>query len=262
MPKPIERNFPPKSTVPKILFLDIETLPNVAYVWGKYEQNVLAYTQESCIATFAAKWLDHGEVFSRALPDYPGYKAGSYDDARIVRDLWELFNEADIIVTHNGIDFDNKVCAARFIYHSLNPPSPYKNVDTKRVAKRVARFNSNRLDDIGNYLSLGRKIKTDFTLWEGCITGKKQSWDQMVTYNKQDVLLLEKVYLILRPWVKDHPNFTIETRAACPKCNSNNIQYRGHVITSTRKYRKFQCNNCGGWGRVIKSEGSAETTSL
>jgi len=247
--------------MPSILFLDIETFPNIAYVWGKYDQNVIRYIQEGCIATFACKWLDRKGVIAQSLPDYEGYKPVSYDDKKLVQDLWYLLDAADIVIAHNGDDFDIRVCNAAFIRHGMKPPSPFKTVDTKKAVKRVARFNSNALDDLSSTLGMGKKLKTDFDLWEGCIAGDKKSWKQMVEYNVHDVLLLEKLYLKIRPWVRTHPNFTVETGGLCPKCNSSNVQYRGYAITSTRKYRRFQCKDCGGWGRLTKSEGSSGVTN-
>src|ERR1039458_4785789 len=105
-------------TAPKILFLDIETFPNVGYIWGKYDQNVIRYTQQSCVATFVAKWLGDSKILSKALPDYTGYKAGSYDDKAIVEDLWKLFDEADVIIAHNGDQFDIKVVVGRSEEHT------------------------------------------------------------------------------------------------------------------------------------------------
>lgn len=240
---------------PKILFLDIETFPNVAYVWGKYDQNVIAFKQESCIATYAAKWND-GKVFAKALPDYPGYKGGSYNDKGLTVDLWNLLNEADIVVAHNGDDFDLRVIRARFLAYKLPPPAPFKSVDTKKVAKKVARFNSNSLADLGEYLQEGKKIKTDFDLWKGCIEGDPESWSKMIRYNKQDVNLLAKVYNRFLPYVDNHPNMALYGQGVCPKCGSENVQYRGYAVCSTRKYRRFQCKECGGWGRATKSEPS------
>jgi predicted RNA-binding Zn-ribbon protein involved in translation (DUF1610 family) len=233
----------------KILFLDIETLPNISYTWGKYEQNVIDFHQEWCLATYAAKWIG-GKVFSKSLADYPGYKPWSYDDRELAQDLWNLFDEAEIIVAHNGDAFDIKKSNARFIFHRLNPPSPYKTVDTKKVAKAVAKFNSNKLDDLGHILIGEKKIKTDFALWHGCMSGNKKSWKQMLRYNEQDVLLLEKTYQRLLPWAKHHPNLgTIVNEFACPKCGSKALRSHGMAMTTTMKYRRLQCENCGGWTR-------------
>jgi len=237
---------------PKILFLDIETFPNIGYTWGKYEQNVIKFKQETCIATYAAKWLKRSLV-GKSLNQYSGYSPNSYDDKKLVKDIWNLLDEADIVVAHNGIDFDVKVCRARFLFHGLKPPSPFKVIDTKRVAKRVARFNSNKLDDLASYFGFGSKIKTDFDLWLGCITGDESSWDKMLKYNKHDVLLLEKLYIKLLPWASNHPNMTLYSeRSKCPKCGSQNINYRGVVTLTSGQYPKFQCQDCGGWGRSTK----------
>lgn len=252
-----------ESVVPKILILDIETFPNIGYVWGKYDQNVIRYTQQSCIATFVAKWLGEKKIISKALPDYKGYKAGSYDDKAIVADLWKLFDEADVIIAHNGDQFDIKVVMGRFVLYGMKPPAPFKTVDTKKVVKEVARYNSNSLDDLSSLLGLGKKIKTDFDLWEGCINGDQKYWGLMVKYNRMDVLLLEKLYMKLLPFAKTHPNLAFWTRGKCPKCGGHDIQYRGVARCITRQYQRFQCNACGSWGRVTKSDkaGSVDTTN-
>lgn len=233
----------------KILFLDIETLPNISYTWGKYDQNVIAFQQEGCLATYAAKWLG-GKVFSKSLPDYKGYEPWSYDDKSLTEDLWKLFDEAEIIVAHNGDSFDIKVATAKFLLHNLKPPSPYKTVDTKKAVKRVARFNSNKLDDLGETLHEGRKIKTDFELWQGCMRGDKKAWAKMCRYNEQDVILLEKLYHRVLPYIKNHPNLgAIASKFCCPKCGSQALQSRGTQITTTMRYQRFQCQQCGGWTR-------------
>jgi hypothetical protein len=250
-----------EATAPKILMFDIETLPNIGYTWQKYDQNVIKFTQQSCIATFAAKWAD-SKVFAKALPDYAGYTPGSYDDKALVEDIWKLFDEADIIVAHNGDSFDIKVAVGRFIFHKMTPPRPFKTVDTKTLAKGVARYNSNSLDDLSELLGFGNKIKTDFSLWEGCINGDPVAWKNMVKYNKKDVLLLEKLYLQLRPYAKIHPNLTFWTRGECPKCGSKNIQYRGIARCITRTYQRFQCCDCGSWGRVAKSDKDGSTSTV
>jgi DNA polymerase elongation subunit (family B) len=247
---------------PKILVLDIETFPNIGYIWGKYDQNVIRYTQQSCIATFVAKWLGDKKIISKALPDYAGYAAGSYDDKLIVADLWKLFDEADIIIAHNGDQFDIKVVVGRFLIHNMCPPRPFKTIDTKKLVKEVARYNSNSLDDLCGLLFGSHKIKTDFDLWEGCINGDRICWKNMVEYNKKDVLLLEKLYLRLMPFAKTHPNLTFWTRGTCPKCGGHNVHYRGVQRCITRQYQRFQCTDCGSWGRVAKSDKSGSVTTV
>lgn len=151
-----------KSNV-KILFLDIETFPNIGFTWGKYQQDVIEFIEEGCVACFAAKWLGE-ETFAKALPDYKGYKPKSYDDFHLVEDLWKLLNEADVIVAHKGDSFDIKIIYARFLVHNLLPPAPFKTVDTLKAVKKVARFNSNRLNDLSRMFLDDQKISTSFGL--------------------------------------------------------------------------------------------------
>lgn len=235
---------------PKILLFDLETAPNLGWVWGKYEQDVIAYEKESYLLCFAAKWLG-GKTFAHALPDYARYSQDPENDRKLVEDLWKLFDEADIIIAHNGDQFDIKKANARFLYHKLPPPSPYKTLDTKKIAKSVAMFNSNKLDDLGEHLGEGRKIKTDFSLWKGCMNGDPNSWKKMIRYNKQDVILLEKIYLRLRPFTKNHPNIGAYVGAmVCPRCGSTHLQSRGYSVSLHGRFNRFQCQTCGGWGRT------------
>lgn len=247
----------------KILFYDIETSPLLGYTWAKYEQNVLDVQREWYVLSFSAKWKDGGTI-TKALPDYKLYKKEPHNDRELIKDLWELFNEADIIIGHNSNKFDNKKSNARFIAHGLTPPEPYKTVDTLKVARQHFSFTSNRLDDLGKALGVGRKVKTGgFDLWLRCLAGDMKAWALMKKYNKQDVVLLEKVYLKLRPWATNHPNLSLfEERPICPKCGSKKIHFRGYAMTSTSKYRRFQCE-CGGWGRsrVNVREGEINTNA-
>lgn len=242
---------------PRILLFDIETAPNVSYTWGKYDQNVIEFKQEWYIMSFAYKWLDEDKVVCHALPEYKSYKKDREDDKELVKELHKLFNEADMVIAHNGDEFDIKKANARFIYHGLNPPAPYKTVDTKKIAKNNFKFNSNSLTDLGQHLGLGEKLPTGgFSLWKGCMSGDKKSWDTMIKYNKQDVKLLEQVYLKLRPWHKTHPNLGhfAEEKHSCPKCGSTHLQSRGLSKTLSSIYRRFQCQGCGAWSRAAQSE--------
>ena len=82
------------------------------------------------------------------------------------------------------------------------------------------------------------------------MTGDKRAWRKMVHYCKGDVALLEKVYLKLRPYMNNHPNIgVLNGDVVCPKCGGKNISYRGYAITAACRYRRFQCNACGGWGK-------------
>ena len=238
-----------KDVKPKILFFDIETSPNLAWVWGKYEQDVIDFNREWYILSFCAKWAG-GTTIVRGLPDYKIYAKNSQDDGEIVAELWELFNEADVIVGHNGDNFDIKKTNARFVEHGFKPPKPYKTIDTLKIARKYFKFNSNSLSDLGKKLGVGEKLKTGgFDLWLKCMNKDPQAWKKLKRYNKQDVLLLEKIYLKFRPWMTNHPNLAILSRKvdACPVCASGRLRRRGYGANRTGVYQRYVCLDCGAW---------------
>lgn len=244
----------------KILLYDIETAPNLGYIWGKYEQDVLSYTREWYMMTFSYKWLGEKKTHVVSLPDFPKtYKANPENDYELVCELWKLFNEADVVIAHNGNSFDQKKANARFIYHNIQPPRPYKQIDTKLVAKKYFNFNSNKLDDLGQYFKLGKKLPTGgFDLWKGCMAGDKKAWKTMCDYNKQDVILLEKVYLKMLPWMNDHPNVALLNgdKKGCPNCGSVDIVKRGLGYSRSSVFQRWKCKTCQSWHQSPIKDGT------
>lgn len=240
----------------KILIFDIETSPNLGYIWGKYEQNVIEYVNEWYVLCFCAKWLDKKKMFKSKLNDFKRYNKDKTNDLEVVKSMWDLFNEADVVIGHNSDKFDIKKMNARFLYHGLPPPSSYKSIDTLKIARKYFNFNSNKLDDLGNYLSLGRKLKHEgFSLWLKCMSGDKRAWNRMIRYNVQDVLLLEDIYLKFLPYITNHPNYGIYVgkEYVCPNCGSDHLQKRGFHYTKMQVYQRIQCMNCKAWSRQTKA---------
>lgn len=179
----------------KVLFYDIETRPNVAYVWGKWEQNVIEYVKEWELLSVAYKWQGEKKIHCVS-------REGEETDRSVAEKLHALFQEADVLVAHNGDSFDFKKLKARMLYHRLPATKVIKLVDTKKIAKRYFAFNGNGLDDLGQHLGLGRKFKhPGFSMWKGCMADDPKSWKQMVFYNKKDVELLESVHDTLQAGV-------------------------------------------------------------
>jgi hypothetical protein len=237
---------------PSIILLDIETSPITAYTWGTFDQNVLKVLEPSKIMSVAWKELYAEEVQVRSIFDYSGYKPGIIDDKKLVADVWKVLDRADIVIAHHGDAFDLKKLNSRFIFHGLCAPSAYKTIDTKKVASKYFKFDSNALNNLGVYLKLGEKVANGgFGLWVKCIAGDPEAWDLMKRYNQQDVALLEKVYLKLRPFMENHPNLSIITNnsegTSCPSCSSTNVTKRGFTVTKTSRRQRFQCGDCGSW---------------
>lgn len=241
-------------TPPKTLVYDLELSPTRGFCWSKWETNVIAVTNPWYILSFSAKWIG-GEHITKGLCDYKGYKPGSEDDSKLCKDLWKLLDQADIVVGQNNDSFDNKKANTRFLYWGMDPPSPYKSVDTKKLAKKSFSMFSNALDDMGEFLHLGRKVETGgFKLWEGCMAGDRKSWALMKKYNAHDVTLTERLYLKLRPW-GPHPNLEMwSDKTACPKCAGHHLQSRGVSINQSTRYKRIHCQDCGAWSRSPLNE--------
>lgn len=233
----------------RILLYDIETTPLITYKWGIWDEGVIKVVEEWYMLCLAYKWLGDKRTRVIGLPNFKTYSKQPKNDIELIKELWKLFDEAEIAVAHNGNKFDQKKAHARFAFHKLGPPSPYKQVDTRLLAKRYFSFTSNKLDDLGQHLGIGQKLPTGgFSLWEGCMRGDKKSWKTMMDYNKQDVDLLEKVYLELRPWDTAHPNVNFLTDTnGCPKCLSTDVIKQGFKFSKLTKRQQYRCKDCGGW---------------
>ena len=245
---------------PSILIVDIENSPNLAYIW----QLKTEYVNETMVAMpwymlcWCAKWLGEKPVMSSALIDFPKeYKKDPRSEKKILQKLWELLDEADIVIGHNVDGFDCKKINACFIMNNILPPSPYKTIDTLKIAKKHFMFTSNKLNSLVKYFKIGAKVETGgFKLWEECMQGNKKAWKKMVTYCKNDVILSEKVYKKLLPYITNHPNMGVYEdgiKVACPKCHSEKLVKEGFAYTNNAKYQQYSCNNCGGWCRGKKN---------
>lgn len=237
----------------RILILDIETAPNIAYVWRYFKENIAAkqVLQNGYMLSFAAKWLGEPVIF------YEDLSVQHEKDMLVV--LHKLLDEADIVVAHNGDAFDLPHIQGRFLYHGIQPPAPYKTVDTRLIAKREFNFPSNSLEYLAQVLELpiqkGKHKKfPGFELWLEILRNNPEAWEEMKDYNTDDILVLEQLYIKMRPFMRNHPNVGVfdehHDAAVCPKCGSGHIQYRGYAHTNVGRFHRFQCNDCGGWGRT------------
>lgn len=237
----------------RIVFFDIESAPNISYTWGMYDQNVIHFIEQWHMLSFSYKVSGDKTPVTYTLPDFDLYQTEPNNDRELVKKLWEVLDSADLVIGHNSDSFDLKKAAARFIYHGLPPPSPYKSVDTLKLARKLFAFNSNKLTDLCQYLGIGKKVKTGgFDLWLGCMSGDLKSWKTMAKYNAHDVALLELLYQKFRGWAPTHPDITINKKTSdvlCPTCGGNKVQKRGHRKTKMYQARLYQCQNekCFHW---------------
>ncbi len=229
---------------PLVYLIDIETSPNLGYTWGKYEQTVIRYASEWQLLSIAYKELGKGKTHYIARPDFK-----DKTDKSLAKAAWKILDEADVIIAHNGDRFDIRKLRAKFIEHGMAPPSPIKSIDTRKIARSQFMFNSNSLNDLAFTLKLGKKMQTGgFDLWLGCMAGDAKAWRKMIAYNKQDVILLEKVYQRLKSWYPNHPNLALYADVpGCPVCSSTNVQRRGYNVMKMRKNMRPHCQSCSHW---------------
>lgn len=241
------------ANAPRILIYDLEVTPTLGWVYGHYDTNVMKVEREPYVMCFGYKWLGEKTTKIISQVDFPEhYAENPYDDSLVVRELWKLLDEAQIVIAHNAQKFDNRVANERFLVHRLGPPSPYKTIDTLQVAKRYFRNGSNSLNNLCMKLDLGSKTAaTHADLWHKCVNGCEASWKKMNRYCKKDVDILEKLYLTVRPYIANHPNVAHLSGqlSGCPKCGSQKIQYRGLQKSNQATYRRVHCQDCGAWSR-------------
>jgi predicted RNA-binding Zn-ribbon protein involved in translation (DUF1610 family) len=243
----------------RILLLDLETSPNLAYVWGLWQQNVSVNQMVSSteVICFGARWYGQKKVQFSSI-HHDGKEA-------MLKAIHELLDQADAVVGWNSASFDIKHLNREFLENGLLPPSPHKDIDLMRVAKQKFRFPSNKLEYVANKLGVGSKVKhSGFDLWVKCMAGDDKAWREMKKYQIQDVNLLVDLYDKLLPWIKNHPNRAlIDGRPeACVSCGGDHLQSRGTEVTSSGAYARFQCQNCGKWQRGAKSMGTSTMRSI
>jgi DNA polymerase elongation subunit (family B) len=229
-----------------ILIFDIETAPHLAYVWSAWKNNIYKdqWQSKGYIMSFAAKWLGSDEII---------YEENRHnDDKQLVSRLFSLFDEADVVVAHNGDKFDIPYVTGRGIVHGFKPYSPFHSIDTLKVARKNMRVTNNTLEnlcvELGLPLKGGHKNFDGFKLWKECLRQNDDAWDEMKEYNVQDIVSLEALYLRLRPYMRNHPN--VSESCECPKCNSFDVQRRGYIKSKVGlTYQRYYCKSCGGWHR-------------
>lgn len=245
--------FQIKRPQPRILLLDLESAPSQAYIWRRWKENIpqARVISEGYLLTYSAKWLGSDTMIANRITN-------PEDDYNLVKELWDLYNQADIVIAHNLNKFDQPLLFARMIQHGFEPPSPTKSVDTLVIAKKNFKFPSNALDSLAVYLDIPeRKIQhSGFDLWTRCMNMEDAAFEEMLEYNMQDVVVLEQVYLKLRAWDKLAPNLAlyyndVSDYPRCVCCGSIKLTKTKHkAYTALSKFDTYQCDECGKYNRT------------
>lgn len=244
--------------MPKILLLDIETYPNIATVWGLFKQNISLnqMLEPDGVLCWAAKWHGVPEseapvMFMKANPKKPAERR------RMMRALWNLLDEADIIVHYNGKRFDVPFINREFLEQRWTPPSPYHQIDLLKTVEKKFRFPSRKLAFVTKQLGQKGKVHVSHELWLACMNNDPEAWAKMQEYNVTDVTELEETYDTLLPWIVQHPNLAMwisSPNPTCSHCGSTKVHKRGYQHLRTQTYQRYQCQSCGTWMRERLAE--------
>lgn len=244
----------------KVLTLDLETSPNLAHVWSLWNTNVgLSQLIESGeVLCFAAKWHDKKQVMF--------FSVKQHGKAVMLEAAHKLLSEADVVVHFNGQRFDIPHLNREFLEAGMEPPAPFAQVDLLKVVKRQFRFPTNKLDYVAQKLGVGGKAPhTGHQLWVDCLSGDEKAWALMRKYNTQDVVITERVYNKLMPWIPSHPNHRLYSESdelVCPNCGGPELKMQGKAYTSMSVYQRYRCADCGKWSRGNKRLDATEITDI
>ena len=252
------RITPPPSEGPKVLFYDIETAPKIGAYWGpEHQTNIAKRLAGTEILSFAARWegQDSSTFFGAwQSPDWEDGLMARDRDHWLMERLWAYFDEADVVVAHNGNKFDQKKANGRFLRHGMTPPSHYIEVDTLLLSRTFFGLDSHRLDALAAHLGLEGKVSHDgIDLWLEVMLGDAEAQAKMAEYNLRDTDLLDEVFPFLEPWVGFNGKGRKFNRAlwedegayVCPNCASFSVRPNGWRETASNRYQSYICDDCG-----------------
>lgn len=235
-----------------IMLFDLEVSPNLGWFYGQYDTTPVKIEQPPILLAMSWKWLgDKGKPNGCIISDFR--QLDKFDDSGMVRKLWELLDEAKIVVAHNGKRFDEKMANAFFLRHNMRPPRPYQSFDTLQTARKYFKFDNNKLDYLGKLLvGEGKTEITYGNCWDKMINGtpkeKRKFGHLMDVYCRNDVEVLEKIYYKLLPWATNHPNVALAAGVdfVCPRCgNDAKFKIKAYRRTGVQVNAvQYECLHC------------------
>lgn len=238
---------------PKVLLIDIETSPTLAWVYGYWNTNVLAIEQDWVILSVAWRWEGGA---TRAL------SLGQRTEEELVQKVWDLINEADVVVAHNGDRFDLPKMRTKFLANRMGPPSPVTSIDTLKEVKRYFAHPSNSLRDLARYEGLTAKMSYSDLDWRAAMDLDPKELRKMRSYNRRDVDVLAELYELIRPWIGNPGHVRtvnmaryVEDDEVCPSCGAaDSLVKEGWYHRANMKYQRYHCRVCGTWAKARRAE--------
>jgi hypothetical protein len=233
---------------PKILVIDIEYKPILAYAWRMFDEirTIEQIADVGGMLCFAAKWLGKKEKFF-----YSEWEHGREGMAKAAH---ALLSEADAVITYNGDKFDLPKLTLEFVTVGLGPPPPLTSIDVYKTTKQMG-FLSKKLDFVAQALGCGKKVEhTGLSLWLDCMAGKKKAKRLMKKYNIGDIDILERVYFKVRPFIKNHPHMGFVPKRECGACGSSKVHVSKYRRTKAMRIQQLHCQDCGSYFDGMKQK--------
>ncbi len=232
---------------PRVLFFDIETSAIKAHVWAAYDQNVSLdqMIEDWYVLSWSAKWMGEDKIYYEDVRNSNNKKL----DKGILPGIHKLLCEADIVVGHNSDKFDIKKLNARFLKYDMVPVSPYRSIDTLKICKKYFKLTYNTLKFVAIHLGLSERKSEHgkfpgMKLWNECMKWNKSAFMEMERYNKQDVVVLEKIFNKLVPYESSLKFSAFLQRDAC-SCGGDLFAKDGINYTATGAFQRYRCKKCG-----------------
>lgn len=238
----------------RILVIDVERQRGEWRVrrWDPYPPKFLhmdMLVERPRIMCFAAKWYGSDDMVYLDERGTSGKGVGGRK--RMVKAMWELLNQADVVVTYNGERADFPWMQEEFMYLDLPRPMPYKSIDLIKVNRKRFALPYRSLRYLARETGTSGKMEHEGPdLWDLCAAGDIAAWDQMRAYNEQDVRVTEELWLKLLPWLDGSTHMGVligdDTTRRCPNCGSAHLtQQKKPARAHVREYEAFRCDNCG-----------------
>ena len=230
---------------PKTLIYDIETSPCLGWFWRTGKTTIGAHQIRRpgkiiCISYRFTHWPE-GKV------KHLKWTKNQSDKTMVVR-FAKIAEKADIIVGHNGDSFDKKWLNTRLAYHQYPTIRHMLTEDTLKQARKEFNLPSFKLDFLCKYFHIEGKLTTRTGLWERVVFENcQESLAEMVAYCDQDVLILDKLYARLYPYVQHKINLSIfnDKIDMCPHCGDATLMKHGFRYTKAGKKQRAICKSCG-----------------
>lgn len=235
---------------PRILTIDLERLPGRVEleVWHPSDFKRVQYVHPDRwselprTVCLSYKWWDEKRAQFVAAWEAPD------DPFHCAQEAWHLVDEADWVVTFNGINADLKWLRQDWAVADLPMPKPWRDIDLYRVARREFAFESKSLKHLCDRLGLPNKAgHYDSAVAAAAMNGDEVAQRKLKRYSLQDSRITEMVFDRLRPYVRgvNAGLYQEDGAIVCVSCGSDQLSAAGWATTAVTRYPAYRCDQCG-----------------